>query len=79
MPLSTRHVVGLVIGVAMIAIALFLLARPFFPPGTPVTTTRWLDLAFAAFFLLRGGMNVRAALRARGEPSDWRGREPPPR
>ena len=75
MALSTRHGIGLVIGVVMIGIAVFLLARPFFPPGTPVTTTRWLDLAFAAFFLLRGGMNLRAALRARAEPP----RAEPPR
>jgi hypothetical protein len=68
MPLSTRHVIGLVIGSVMIGIAIFLLTRPLFPPGTPVTTARWLDLAFAAFFLVRGGMNVRAALRARREP-----------
>jgi hypothetical protein len=67
MALGTRHVIGLVIGSVMIGIAIFLLTRPLFPPGGPVTTARWLDLAFAAFFLLRGGMNVRAALRARGD------------
>lgn len=67
MALSTRHVIGLIIGVLMIGLAIFLLSRPLFPPGTPVTTARWLDVAFAAFFLLRGGMNVRAALRSRDE------------
>ncbi|HJU90160.1 MAG TPA: hypothetical protein VJ672_12245 [Gemmatimonadaceae bacterium] len=67
MALSTRHVIGLIIGVFMIGLAIFLLSRPLFPPGTPVTTARWLDVAFAAFFLLRGGMNVRAALRSRDE------------
>lgn len=64
------RVVALVVGIVMIALALFLIARPFFPPGGPVTSARWLDLAFAAFFLLRGAMNVRSSLRASGgEPS----------
>lgn len=62
---GTVRVVALVVGIVMIGLALFLIARPFFPPGAPVTNARWLDLAFAAFFLVRGAMNVRSALRAR--------------
>jgi hypothetical protein len=66
---GTVRVVALVVGLVMIGLALFLIARPLFPAGGPVTNARWLDLAFAAFFLLRGAMNVRSALRARaGEP-----------
>jgi hypothetical protein len=67
MALTTRHAIGLTVGVVMLSIGIFLLARPLFVPGA-VTSSRWLDVAFAAFFLVRGGMNVRLALRARGDP-----------
>lgn len=64
MAMRTAHLVALVVGVLMIGLALFLVVRQVLPQG-PVTSSRWLDLAFAAFFLVRGGMNVRGALRAR--------------
>ena len=57
--------VTLVIGLLMIALGLFLAVRPLVAPGRPVTASRWLDMAFALFFLLRGALNVRSARRAR--------------
>lgn len=61
--------VTLVIGLLMIALGLFLAVRPLVAPGRPVTASRWLDMAFALFFLLRGALNVRAARRARAAES----------
>ena len=58
--------VALVLGLLMIALGLFLALRPLLAPGRPVTASRWLDIAFALFFLLRGAMNVRSARRPRG-------------
>jgi hypothetical protein len=58
--------VTLVLGALMIALGLFLALRPLMAPGRPVTNSRWLDMAFALFFLVRGAMNVRSARRARG-------------
>ncbi len=65
-PLSgrARFVFGL--GVAMILLGVWIAIRPLIPPSRPITSERWLDVAFAAFFLIRGGMNVRTALRTRG-------------
>ena len=57
--------VTLVSGLLMIALGLFLAVRPLVAPGRPVTASRWLDMAFALFFLLRGALNVRSARRAR--------------
>ncbi len=64
--------VGLIVGGIMLAIGIFLLGRPMLMPQRAVTGSRWLELAFAAFFLLRGGMNVHAALRSRGAPEERR-------
>lgn len=60
----------IVVGVIMLGLGLYLAGRPLLVPGRPVTTSRWLDLAFALFFMLRGVMNIRAARRfvARGAP-----------
>ena len=56
----------LVIGIALLALGGFLAVHPLFKHGAPITQTRWLDMAFAVVFLLRGVMNVRSALRRRG-------------
>jgi hypothetical protein len=54
----------LVLGVLMIALGLYVALRPLVAPGRPLTGRLWLDVAFAALFLLRGAMNVRSARRA---------------
>ena len=52
-----------VIGVVMVALGLVLALRPLYRPGRPITTSPWLDIGFAAFFLFRGGWNLRVASR----------------
>jgi hypothetical protein len=69
---SPLRSVTLVLGLLMIALGLFLALRPLLAPGRPVTTSPWLDMAFALFFLVRGAMNVRGGRRSRGPPA------PPP-
>ena len=63
MSMPTRARVILVIGVVMMAIGAFVALRPLWAGPQPLTSSRWLDVAFAAFFLIRGLMNVRIALR----------------
>jgi uncharacterized membrane protein HdeD (DUF308 family) len=53
----------LAIGLVMMAIGAFVAFRPFWAGPRPLSSSRWLDVAFAAFFLIRGLMNVRTALR----------------
>jgi len=55
-----------VIGVALLALGTFVAVRPLFMHGAVLTGARWLDMAFAIAFLLRGVINVRSALRRRG-------------
>ena len=66
---SARVTLALVTGVVMIGLGLFVALRPLWADAAPLAGNVWLDYAFAAFFLLRGGMNVRAALAARGRAS----------
>lgn len=47
----------------MILAGLLVATRPLVGNGAPLTGSRFLDIGFAAFFLLRGLMNVRAARR----------------
>jgi uncharacterized membrane protein HdeD (DUF308 family) len=71
MALSPRSTFVLVLGVLMIALGLYVAIRPLLGAGRPLTGARWLDIAFAAVFLLRGVMNVQAARRrprVQGEP-----------
>ena len=56
----------LVLGVAMFAIGLFVALRPLWVRG-PVTGARWLDIAFAIVFMLRGAINVRTVMAQRAE------------
>ena len=60
----TRYRVVLVIGIAMMALGAFIALRPFWAGPVPLSSSRWIDMAFAAFFLLRGLMNVQGARRA---------------
>jgi hypothetical protein len=55
----------LVLGIVLVALGAFVALRPLFTHGAVLTGTRWLDVAFAAVFLLRGAFNVRSALRRR--------------
>jgi hypothetical protein len=54
----------LVVGVVLIGLGSFVALRPLWRPHTSVTASRFLDVAFAAVFILRGLVNVRSALRA---------------
>jgi len=57
-----RFWLGLVLGAVMIAIGVYVAARPLWNP-LPVTGSRVLDMALAALFLLRGFMNLRVIRR----------------
>ena len=60
-----RARIALITGAVMILLGVFIAVRPLWAGPAPLSNSRWLDVAFAAFFLLRGTMNVRGALRAR--------------
>lgn len=62
MPLRTR--IGLVIGAVMFALGSYVALHPLWDPR-PVSTSRWLDLAFATFFLVKGWWYLRQAWRRR--------------
>ena len=59
---STRGLLSLVTGGVLFAIGAFIAARPMWTHNGVLTGTRWLDLAFAMVFMLRGLINVRAGL-----------------
>ena len=59
----------LAIGLVMMALGSYIALRPLWAGTRPLSSSRWLDLAFAAFFLLRGWMNVRSGIvRRRAAP-----------
>lgn len=62
--MSARKPILFVLGVVMFALGAFVAIRPLWVK-LPLTGTRWLDMAFALVFMLRGAMNVRAARRPR--------------
>jgi hypothetical protein len=66
--MTTRARVVLVIGAVMMALGSYIALRPLWVGPRPLSASRWLDVAFAAFFLLRGWMNVRSALRTPASP-----------
>jgi hypothetical protein len=55
--------VRIVLGWIMIALGAYVAVHPLWSHGKPVTTSLWLDMAFAAVFLLRGVMNLRGVRR----------------
>ena len=55
----------LVLGVAMLVIGAYVAVRPLWTHNATITGARWLDMAFAIVFMLRGVMNVRTALNRR--------------
>lgn len=51
------------LAIVQLAVGAFVALRPLIGSGAPITTSRALDMAFAAFFLIRGAMNLRSAFR----------------
>ena len=70
---TARGRIALVLGVLMVALGAWLVASVLVLGRPPVTSSKWLDVAFAAFFILRGAMNLssgrRAARRATAPPT----------
>lgn len=64
--MTVRGKVVLALGIVMVLLGAWIALRPFVPGARPITPSRVLDVAFALFFVLRGAMNVRTGLRARG-------------
>jgi hypothetical protein len=62
---TTRARLSLVLGVLMVGLGGYVALRPLWAPA-PLTGERWTDIAFATFFLLRGGMYLRSVHRRRG-------------
>ncbi|MDB4878524.1 MAG: hypothetical protein JWM41_4970 [Gemmatimonadetes bacterium] len=60
-----RWKISLVLGVVLFGLGLFIAVRPIWTHNGVLTGTRWLDMAFAVVFMLRGAINVRTALRRR--------------
>jgi len=54
----------LILGAVLIGLGTYVAVRPLWAPHSTVTPSRFLDVAFAAVFILRGFVNVRSALRA---------------
>jgi len=63
---TSRNILKLVLGVVMVGLGVYIAVRPLFTHNAILTGARWLDMTFAFVFMLRGGMNVRSVLRARG-------------
>jgi hypothetical protein len=55
----------MVLGVILFVLGLFVGVR-LLVVHVPLTGTRWLDVAFAIVFMIRGVMNVKRAQRRRG-------------
>lgn len=64
---SARWVLTSLLGVAMFAIGFYVAVRPLWTHDAVLTGARWLDIAFAAVFMLRGALNVRIAARRRSD------------
>ena len=62
---SARWVVTLILGIVMFGLGLYVGIRPLWTHNAVVTGARWLDMAFAAVFMLRGVLNVRTAMSRR--------------
>ncbi|GAC1649421.1 MAG: hypothetical protein NVS4B3_06460 [Gemmatimonadaceae bacterium] len=51
------------LGLLLVALGAYVAVRPWLVPGPAVTGSRWLDVGFAVFFVVRGVMNLRASRR----------------
>lgn len=60
---SARRWIGLALGAVMVGLGLFIALRLIATGGRPLSPSLWLDVVFALFFLLRGGMHFRALRR----------------
>jgi hypothetical protein len=65
MPLRLK--IGLVIGAVMAALGTYIALHPLWSRD-PVSSSRFLDLAFATFFLVKGYLYLRPAWRRPREP-----------
>jgi uncharacterized membrane protein HdeD (DUF308 family) len=65
----TRWTIPLVTGTLLFALGFFIAVRPLFTHYAVLTSARWLDMVFAAVFMLRGWLNVKTALRRRANMS----------
>jgi hypothetical protein len=63
---TSRNTLKLVLGVVMFVLGLYIAVRPMFTNNAILTGSRWLDATFSLVFMLRGAINVRSVLRARG-------------
>lgn len=73
MAYSPRFTLGLVIGAVLVGLGIFVVVRLLAMELRPLTGRTWLDFAFAALFLLRGGMYLARARRKLPPPGN-----PPP-
>jgi hypothetical protein len=62
--MPARALLGLVLGVLMLVLGVFIELRPLWTNAATFTGALWLDVAFAAVFILRGLMNVTSARSA---------------
>jgi len=62
---NVRWITTFALGVIMFGIGLFVAIRPLWTRNAVFLGARWLDLTFAAVFMLRGAINVRTALNRR--------------
>ncbi len=51
-----RTYFGLALGALMVGLGLYVVLRLMATAGRPLTGRLWLDVAFAVFFLVRGGL-----------------------
>jgi uncharacterized membrane protein HdeD (DUF308 family) len=58
-PTPTRARVALVLGVLMLVLGAYVLGHLMLTRRPIVAQNYWLDVAFGAFFLIRGFMNIR--------------------
>lgn len=73
-----RNHIILAIGAIQAGVGAFIAVRLVAGAGAPITSSRLLDIAFGAFFLIRGVMNVRTARRAMHDTRASSAGTPPP-
>ena len=61
--MKPRALIVLTIGLIMVGLGAYIALRLLWMGGAPLTGTRWLDVAFGAFFVFRGALNIRSARR----------------
>ena len=76
--MRVRTRIILLLGAIQAGVGVFIALRPLVGSGQPLTSSRALDMAFAAFFLIRGVMNMRTARRVPREPFPPPPPPPPP-